>query len=84
MPEGIWGPLDEFAIHALASLPVGRTAEGEKKALEISLRICQCQIQPRACCLTWSSNVREGRKNVGLIRCFKTMDTRGSKKEPEG
>lgn len=29
MPEGIWGPLDEFAIHVLASLPVGGTAEGE-------------------------------------------------------
>lgn len=39
MPEGIWGPLDEFAIHALASLPVGRIAEGEKKALEIRMLI---------------------------------------------
>ena len=39
MPEGIWGPLDEFAIHVLASLPVGGRAEGEERALEIRIHI---------------------------------------------
>ena len=34
MPEGIRGPFNGFAIHALASQPVGRMAEGEVRALE--------------------------------------------------
>lgn len=39
MPEGIWGPSDGFAIHALASLPVGGMAEGEVRALETRILI---------------------------------------------
>lgn len=39
MPEGIWGLLNRFAIHALASQPDGGMAEGEVRALETRIFI---------------------------------------------
>lgn len=46
MPEGIWGPSNGFAIHALASQPVGIIEEGEMRALETRILIMRLNAKP--------------------------------------
>lgn len=46
MLKGIWGRSNGFAIHALASLPVSRTAEGEVRVLETRILIMRLNAKP--------------------------------------